>query len=166
MNPSSEGVPNVSDGTKTLLQTSDSCKVQILFTTPTNGLQMNSSCWQIVLLVSVFACFRSNASIWPLPSSLSLSGAPLPISSVFTFKTSSTSGVLKRGMTRYLEIIQRQLGTKSKAHSRADDQNLSELVVTVGSDNESLHVDTSYRYMLKISSGQANIEAKTPYGAL
>ena len=45
-------------------------------------------------------------------------------------------------------------------------ETLNELVLNVRSDEEVLRVDTSYRYMLKISNGQANIEAKTPYGAL
>lgn len=46
------------------------------------------------------------------------------------------------------------------------DQTLDELVLEVRSDDESLHVDTSYWYILKISDGQAHIEAETPYGAL
>ena len=122
-----------------------------------------------LILVSIFLCFpckQCKASVWPLPSSLSLSGPPLPISPVFVFKTSSTSGVLKRGMTRYLEIILQQIGDKNLLNLRANDQNLGELVLTVQNDNESLHVDTSYWYMLKVSNGQASIEAKTPYGAL
>lgn len=52
------------------------------------------------------------------------------------------------------------------AHLRGSSENLNELVLEVRSDNESLHVDTSYWYMLKVSDGQAHIEAKTPYGAL
>ena len=118
------------------------------------------------ILVSIFLCFPSKASIWPLPSSISLSGPPLSISPVFVFKTSSTSGVLKRGMTRFLEIILQQIGDKKVVNLRANDQTLGELVLTVQNDNESLHVDTSYWYMLKVSNGQASIEAKTPYGAL
>lgn len=117
-------------------------------------------------LASISVCWISNASIWPLPASISLSGPPIPISPVFTFKTSSTSGVLKRGMTRYLEIIQQQIGDSNVDYPGASNQTLSELVLKVRSDNESLHVDTSYWYILEISNGQASIEAKTPYGAL
>lgn len=69
-------------------------------------------------------------------------------------------------MTRYLEIILQQIGNKNLVNLRANDQNLGELVLTVQNDSESLHVDTSYWYTLKVSSGQASIEAKTPYGAL
>ena len=117
-------------------------------------------------LASISLCWISNASIWPLPVSISLSGPPVPISPVFTFKTSSTSGVLKRGMTRYLEIILQQIGGSNVDYPGASNQTLSELVLKVRSDNESLHVDTSYWYILEISNGQASIEAKTPYGAL
>ena len=105
-------------------------------------------------------------SIWPVPASISVSGPPLPISPVFVFKTTSTSGVLKRGITRYLEIILQQVGDNKVAHLRESSESLNELVLEVHSDNESLHVDTSYWYMLKVSDGQAHIEAKTPYGAL
>ena len=117
-------------------------------------------------LASISLCWISNASIWPLPASISLSGPPVPISPVFTFKTSSTSGVLKRGMTRYLEIIQQQIRDSNVDYPGASNQTLSELVLKVRSDNESLHVDTSYWYILEISNGQASVEAKTPYGAL
>lgn len=105
-------------------------------------------------------------SVWPVPASVSVSGPPLPISPTFVFKTTSTSGVLKRGITRYLEIILQQVGDNKMAHLRGSSENLNELVLEVRSDNESLHVDTSYWYMLKVSDGQAHIEAKTPYGAL
>ena len=117
-------------------------------------------------LVFISLCFNSEASIWPLPASVYLSGPPLPISPVFTFKTSSSSGVLKRGMTRYLEIILQQIGNKNVDYPRDRNQTLSELVLKVRSDNESLRVDTSYWYILEVSNGQASIEAKTPYGAL
>ncbi|XP_073228638.1 uncharacterized protein [Porites lutea] len=120
----------------------------------------------ILSLFSVSLFVNSNASVWPLPTSIYLSGPPLPISPVFTFKTSSTSGVLKRGITRYLEIILQQIvGGNVDNHLRAN-QTLSELVLSVRSDNESLQVDTSYWYILKVSNGKASIEAKTPYGAL
>ena len=52
------------------------------------------------------------------------------------------------------------------AHLHESSKSLNELVVEVRSDNESLLVDTSYWYMLKVSDGQAHIDAKTPYGAL
>lgn len=52
------------------------------------------------------------------------------------------------------------------AHLRGSSESLNELVLEVRSDNEGLHVDTSYWYMLKVSDGQGHIEAKTPYGAL
>ena len=45
-------------------------------------------------------------------------------------------------------------------------ESLKELVLEVRSDDESLRVDTSYWYILKVTDGQAHIEAKTPYGAL
>ena len=51
-------------------------------------------------------------------------------------------------------------------HPRESSESLNQLVLEVRSENESLHVDTSYWYMLKVSGGQAQIEAKTPYGAL
>ena len=51
-------------------------------------------------------------------------------------------------------------------HLRKSSESLNELVLEVHSDNESLRVDTSYWYILKVSDGQAHIEAKTPYGAL
>ena len=105
-------------------------------------------------------------SIWPVPASISISGPPLPISPAFVFKTTSTSGVLKRGMTRYLEIILQQVGDNKMTHPRESSESLNELVLEVRSENESLNVDTSYWYMLKVSDGQAHIEAKTPYGAL
>lgn len=52
------------------------------------------------------------------------------------------------------------------AHLRESNETLNELVLEVRSDNESLHVDTSYWYILKVSDDQAYIQAKTPYGAL
>ena len=52
------------------------------------------------------------------------------------------------------------------AHLRESNETLNELDLEVRSDNESLYVDTSYWYILKVSDGQARIEAKTPYGAL
>ena len=105
-------------------------------------------------------------SIWPVPASISVSGPPLPISPAFVFKTTSTSGVLKRGITRYLEIILQQVGDNKMTHPRESSESLNELALEVHSENESLDVDTSYWYMLKVSGGQAHIEAKTPYGAL
>ena len=120
----------------------------------------------ILSLFSVSLFVNLNASVWPLPTSIYLSGAPLPISPVFTFKTSSTSGVLKRGITRYLEIILQQIVGENVDHHLRANQTLSELVLSVRSDNESLQVDTSYWYILKVSNGKASIEAKTPYGAL
>lgn len=105
-------------------------------------------------------------TLWPVPASVSLSGPPLPISPAFAFKTMSSSGVLKRGITRYLEIILQQVGDNKMAHLRESNETLNELVLEVRSDNESLHVDTSYWYTLKVSDGQAHIEAKTPYGVL
>lgn len=120
----------------------------------------------ILSLFSVSLFVNSNASVWPLPTSIYLSGPPLPISPVFTFKTSSTSGVLKRGITRYLEIILQQIVGENVDHHLRANQTLSELVLSVRSYNESLQVDTSYGYTLKVSNGKASIEAKTPYGAL
>lgn len=120
----------------------------------------------ILFAVCLYFPALSVASIWPLPSSMSLSGPPLPISPVFTFKTSSNSGVLKRGITRYLEIIVRQIETKDHFEPRTNDKALSELFLSVSTDDETLQPDTCYRYILKISNGQASIEAKTPYGAL
>lgn len=120
------------------------------------------------IFFAVFLYFPalSVASIWPLPSSISLSGPPLLISPVFTFKTSSNSGVLKRGITRYLEIILRQTNTKDHFESRANDKALSELFLSVSTDDETLQPVTCYSYTLTISNGQASIKAKTPYGAL
>ena len=92
--------------------------------------------------------------------------SPDRLSPVFTFKTSSTSDVLKRGITRYLEIILQQIVGENVDHHLRANQTLSELVLSVRSDNESLQVDTSYWYILKVSNGKASIEAKTPYGAL
>ena len=120
----------------------------------------------ILSLFSVSLSVNLNASVWPLPTSIYLSGAPLPISPVFTFKTSSTSVVLKRGITRYLEIILQQVVGENVDHHLRANQTLSEIVLSVRSDNESLQVDTSYWYILKVSNGKASIEAKTPYGAL
>ena len=105
-------------------------------------------------------------SLWPLPASVTASGTPLPISPVFTIHTSSSSGVVKRGITRYLEIILRQIGGNKAKYPSEGSETLDELVLNVRSDDESLRVDTSYWYILKIGDGQANIEAKTPYGAL
>ena len=121
---------------------------------------------QLFSLLSISLCLISNALIWPLPASVSLAGPPLPVPPVFTFKTSSSSGVLKRGITRYLEIILPQIRNANVDYSLRSNQTLSELVLEVRSDNESLHVDTSYWYILEISNGKASIEAKTPYGAL
>lgn len=121
---------------------------------------------QLFSLLSISLCLISNALIWPLPASVSLAGPPLPVSPVFTFKTSSSSGVLKRGITRYLEIILPQIRNVNVDYPLRSNQTLSELVLEVRSDNESLHVDTSYWYILEISNGKASIEAKTPYGAL
>ncbi|XP_068715024.1 uncharacterized protein [Montipora foliosa] len=121
------------------------------------------------IVFAIFLHFPSNSKtsiIWPLPASISLSGPPLPVSPVFTFKTSSTSGVLKRGITRYLEIILQQIEKKNHLDPRANDEALSELFLIVSSDSESLQADTSYNYTLKLSKGQASIESKTPYGAL
>ena len=121
----------------------------------------------ILSLFSVSLSVKLDASVWPLPLSIYyLSGPPLPISPVFTFKTSSTSGVLKRGITRYLEIILQEIAGENVDHHLRANQTLSELVLSVRSDNESLQVDTSYGYILKVSNGKASIEAKTPYGAL
>lgn len=120
----------------------------------------------IFFAVFLYFAALSVASIWPLPSSMSLSGPPLLISPVFTFKTSSNSGVLKRGITRYLEIILRQTNTKDHFESRANDKALSELFLSVSTDDETLQPVTCYSYTLTISNGQASIKAKTPYGAL
>ena len=97
---------------------------------------------------------------------MSLSGPPLRISPVFTFKTSSNSGVLKRGITRYLEIILRQTNTKDHFERRANDKALNELFLSVSTDDETLQPGTCYSYTLTIGNGQASIKAKTPYGAL
>ncbi|KAL9959394.1 hypothetical protein ACROYT_G032716 [Oculina patagonica] len=105
-------------------------------------------------------------TLWPVPASISASGPPLPISPAFVFKTSSNSGVLKRGITRYLEIILQQVGENKMARLLESNDTLNELVLEVRSDDESLGVDTSYWYILEIKDGQAHIEAKTPYGAL
>lgn len=104
--------------------------------------------------------------LWPVPASISVSGPPLPISPAFVFKTSSGSGVLKRGITRYLEIILQQVGENKVAHLLGSNETLNELVLEVLNDSEMLNVDTSYWYILEIKDGQAHIEAKTPYGAL
>lgn len=105
-------------------------------------------------------------SVWPVPTSISASGQPLPISPAFVFKTTSTSAVLKRGITRYLEIILQQTGDNKMTNLHESSESLNELVLEVRSDDESLRVDTSYWYVLKVTDGQAHIEAKTPYGAL
>ena len=120
----------------------------------------------ILSLFTICLSVNSNASVWPLPASIYLSGPPLPISPVFIFKTSSTSGVLKRGITCYLEIILQEIAGENVDHHLRANQTLRELVLSVRSDNESLQVDTSYGYILKVSNGKASIEAKTPYGAL
>lgn len=105
-------------------------------------------------------------TVWPIPASIKLSGGPLPISPAFVFNTSSSSGVLKRGMTRYLEIILQHVDEGKMTHLLESDETLNQLVLEVHSDDESLRVDTSYWYILEIKDGQAHIEAKTPYGAL
>ena len=105
-------------------------------------------------------------TLWPLPASVISSGPPLVISPAFVIQTSSSSGVVKRGITRYLEIILRQIGGNHMQNPSGKSETLNELVLNVRSDEEVLRVDTSYWYMLNISNGQANIEAKTPYGAL
>ena len=105
-------------------------------------------------------------TLWPLPASVISSRPPLVISPAFVIQTSSSSSVVKRGITRYLEIILRQIGGNHMQNPSGKSETLNELVLNVRSDEEVLRVDTSYWYMLNISNGQANIEAKTPYGAL
>ena len=105
-------------------------------------------------------------TLWPLPASVTASGPRLSVSPAFVIQTSSKSGVVKRGITSYLEIILRKIGGNQVHNPSEKSETLTELVLNVRSDAEILSVETSYWYMLNITNGQAYIEAKTPYGAL
>lgn len=107
-------------------------------------------------------------SVWPLPQQISSSGGPFPISPAFSITTNSKSGVLARGITRYLEIITRQIGVLDQANESFNgiDESLTILVVTVDKDDETLSSETSYHYSLNVETGKAQIMADSPYGAL
>lgn len=114
-----------------------------------------------VLLSCCIPSVISN-TLWPIPSSVSLSGKPYAVSSALSFKTKSKSTILERGITRYLKYIDINSAAKN-----ADDSMLKVVEINVDTDNELLTIDTSYRYNIAFNASDSLvISADTPYGAL
>ena len=126
----------------------------------------------LILLVSVLYCKKERATaadtLWPIPQHISGSGGPFPVSLTFSILSSSKSEVLERGITRYLEIITRDISLPDQTNEvpHSSGESLELLQVNVASDNESLSLKTSYRYNLTVTAGKAQIDAASPYGAL
>ncbi|XP_031568671.1 beta-hexosaminidase 1-like [Actinia tenebrosa] len=124
------------------------------------------------LLLATFAFlllnFASGETVWPLPKQISLSGAPYPVSRALSIKTSSKSNVLEHGITRYLKYITYHLLSNNEQDFKAkSDGELELVVVNVTNDNETLGMQTSYKYSLSFnSSNMIQIDANSPFGAL
>ena len=130
----------------------------------------------LALLLGTVAAQDATNTIWPIPKTFSASGAEFPVSRAFTIDTeSSSSGTVKRGAVRYLEIISRILaqGDKSPRYRRSNEAaSLAKVVVVVEQDNDTvLDNTTDYSYKLSFQAGSrtpetAFIFAKSPFGAL
>lgn len=114
-------------------------------------------------------------TLWPLPKTISANGPEFPISRAFTIDSSATSGVLKRGLVRYQEIIAKTLARgDSFVRFGPHDQTASlvKLVVEVAQDNDTLIDNTTdYSYKLTFLAGShspdtAFLSAVSPFGAL
>ena len=125
----------------------------------------------LILLVFLFYCGTASGSadtLWPIPQRISGTGGPFPVSPAFGILSSSKSDVLERGITRYLEIITREISLPDQANEVTfnSGESLELLLVNVASDNENLSLETSYQYNLSVTAGKAQIDAASPYGAL
>lgn len=95
---------------------------------------------------------------------MDLSGEPFAISSALVIQTSSKSGILGRGINRYVKYIEIN---REERRNEVDDQMLKVVKINVKTDNETLGIDSSYRYTIDFrASDTLDISADTPYAAL
>lgn len=134
--------------------------------------KFESSSLDKMQLLAFFTFLLSNLvsgeTVWPLPKQISLSGAPYPVSTALSIKTSSKSNILEHGITRYLKYITTPLLTNNEKDFKIEnDGELELVVVNVTNDNETLGMQTSYKYSLVFnSSNTIQIDAESPFGAL
>lgn len=109
--------------------------------------------------------YVNGESLWPLPKHITLSGSPYPISKALCFNTLSKSSILQRGITRYLTYITAHLLSNDEPGFYEDE--LEVVVLNVASDDETLGMNTSYKYEIYFrSSNTLYINAQSPFGAL
>lgn len=84
----------------------------------------------------------------------------------FTFKTTTSSKILKDAIKRYEPLIIRSDTEHAKCSSQAVE--ISTVLIILRSDKETLGIDTNYDYELTISSetNDATIVANSPFGAM
>lgn len=119
----------------------------------------------VAILYVLSTSTTKGETVWPLPRHMSLSGSPYPISKALCFNTLSKSNILQRGITRYLSYITTHLLSNDESGFYEDE--LEVVVLNVANDDETLGMNTSYKYEIYFqSSNTLYINAQSPFGAL
>ena len=104
--------------------------------------------------------------VWPIPKQMTLSGPSVSLSRAFSINTWSKSAILRRGITRYLEYFASGFSV-DQYHDIHNDAEVNTVVVRVANDDETLGMDTSYKYEIVLKAIKTvYIDADNPFGAL
>jgi len=117
----------------------------------------------LALLVALACATTSQLNVWPLPHTVTQTkGTPSSLSPDFQFVTESKSQVLARAFKRYNELVfLRPLSATVDVKDA-----IKTLVVTVGTDDETLVNLVDESYLLTIQGSQAAINADSIWGAM
>jgi len=122
----------------------------------------------LFVIITLAACQNYN-TLWPIPQEYVVqpTGDSVKLSSGFTIVTNQPSQILNGAIQRYTSIImQRDIRRERFQACSNSTITISKLNVNVASQDDTLDIDTSYEYTLKVEDGEASITAPTIYGAM